>query len=223
MAFANKSLAADLALKPLLALCADKAEVAEACAALGKWDGRFENDSRGAWLFDRFWMKARSVPGIWAVPFDAKDPINTPRDFTTAGETGTKLIATLKAAAEEVAKAGVALDARWGDVQYAQRGSERIPVHGGDGQLGVLNVQISDPAPGGVSPRHGSSYVQVVGFDATGPVADTILSYSQSPDPASPWYADQTRLYAKKQWVRFPFTPAQIEAAKVGEAVTIKE
>lgn len=223
MAFANKSLAADLALKPLLALCADKAEVAEACAALGKWDGRFENDSRGAWLFDRFWMKARNVPGIWGVPFDATDPVNTPRDFTTTGDAGAKLIAALKAAAEEVTKAGVALDARWGDVQYAQRGSERIPVHGGDGQLGVLNVQISDAAPGGVSPRHGSSYVQVVGFDADGPVADTVLSYSQSPNPASPWYADQTRLYAKKQWVRFPFTPAQIEAAKVGEAVTIKE
>jgi acyl-homoserine-lactone acylase len=223
MAFANKSLAADLALKPLLALCAGKAEVAEACTALGKWEGRFENDSRSAWLFDRFWMKARNVPGIWAVPFDVKDPLHTPRDLVTTGDTGTKLIATLKAAAEEVTKAGVALDARWGDVQYASRGSERIPVHGGDGQLGVLNVQISDPAPGGVSPRHGSSYVQVVGFDAEGPVADTVLSYSQSPDPTSPWYGDQTRLYAKKAWVRFPFTPAQIEAAKVGEAVTIRE
>lgn len=223
MAFANKSLAADLALKPLLALCAGKAEVADACAALGKWDGRFENDSRGAWLFDRFWMKTRSVPGIWAVPFDVKDPLHTPRDFVTTGDTGSKLIAALKAAAEEVTKAGVALDARWGDVHYAQRGNERIPVHGGDGQLGVLNVQISDPAPGGVTPRHGSSYVQVVGFDAGGPVADTVLSYSQSPDPASRWYADQTHLYAKKAWVRFPFTPAQIEAAKVGEALTIRE
>lgn len=223
MAFANKSLAADLTLKPLLALCAGNAEVAEACAALGKWDGRFENDSRGAWLFDRFWMKARNLPGIWAVPFDVKDPLHTPRDFVTTGDTAAKLIETLKAAAGEVAKAGVALDARWGDVQYAPRGNERIPVHGGDGQLGVLNVQMSDPAPGGVSPRHGSSYVQVVGFDTEGPVADTVLSYSQSPNPASPWYADQTRLYAKKQWVRFPFTPAQVEAAKVGEAVTIRE
>lgn len=223
MAFANKSLAADLALKPLLALCAGKAEVADACAALGKWDGRYESDSRGAWLFEHFWMKARNVPGIWAVPFDANDPLHTPRDFSTAGETGPKLIEILKAAAGEVTKAGVALDARWGDVQTAQRGGERIPIHGGDGQLGVLNVQMSDPIPGGVTPRHGSSYVQVVGFDAQGPVADTVLSYSQSPDPASPWYADQTHLYARKAWVRFPFTPAQIEAAKVGEAVTIRE
>lgn len=223
MTFANKSFAADLALKPLLALCTGKAEVAEACAALGKWDGRYELDSRGAWLFDRFWMKARSVPGIWAVPFDVKDPLHTPRDFATTGDTGVKLTDALKTAADEVTKAGIALDARWGDVQYAQRGTDRIPIHGGDGQLGVLNVQMSEPAPGGVTPRHGSSYVQVVGFDAQGPVADTVLSYSQSPDPASPYYGDQTRLYSNKAWVRFPFTPAQIAAAKVGKAVTIRE
>ncbi|QDX26717.1 penicillin acylase family protein [Sphingomonas suaedae] len=223
MTFANKSHAALLALKPVLALCAGKAEVAEACAALGKWDGRYDLDSRGAWLFDRFWMKAGRLPGIWAVPFDLEDPINTPRDLVTGGETGVKLIAALTAAADEVAKAGIALDARWGDVQYAQRGADRIPVHGGDGELGVLNVQISEPAPGGVTPRHGSSYVQIVGFDENGPVADTILSYSQSPNPASPWYADQTRLYSEKRWVRFPFTPAQIEAAKVGAAVRIAE
>ena len=223
MTFANKSHAGELALKPLLALCAGKAEVAEACAALGKWDGRFELNSRGAWLFDRFWMKARSVPGIWAVPFDAKDPIHTPRDLVTSGEAGDKLIAALKAAAEEVTNAGIALDARWGDVAFAQRDADRIPVHGGDGALGVLNVQMMVPTRGGVTPRHGSSYVQVVGFDDAGPIADTILSYSQSPDPQSPWYGDQTRMYSRKEWVRFPFSPAQIAAAKVGGAVTIRE
>ncbi|WP_257843635.1 MULTISPECIES: penicillin acylase family protein [unclassified Sphingomonas] len=223
MAFANKSHAGELALKPLLALCAGRAEVAEACAALGKWDGRFDNDSRAAWLFDRFWMKARSVPGLWAVPFDVKDPVHTPRDLVTSGEVGDKLIAALKAATEEVAKAGIALDARWGDVAFARRLTDRIPVHGGDGVLGVLNVQIMVPTQGGVTPRHGSSYVQVVGFDDAGPVAETILTYSQSPDPQSPWHGDQTRLYSEKKWVRFPFSPAQIAAAKVGEAVTIRE
>jgi acyl-homoserine-lactone acylase len=223
MTFANKSHAGELALKPLLALCTGKAEVADACAALAKWDGRFELDSRAAWLFDRFWMKVARLPGLWAVPFDAKDPIHTPRDLVTSGETGDKLIAALKAAAEEVTKAGIALDARWGDVAFAQRITDRIPIHGGDGALGVLNVQMMVPAQDGVTPRHGSSYVQVVGFDDAGPVADTILSYSQSPDPQSPWYGDQTRMYSQKQWVRFPFTPAQIAAAKVGEAVTIKE
>ncbi len=223
MTFANKSHAADLVMGNLLNLCRDKAEVAEACAVLAKWDRRYDLDSRGAYLFDRFWMKARTISGLWTVPFDVTKPIQTPRAMAVQGEPAEKIIAALKAAAEEVTKAGIALDARWGDVAFAARITDRIPVHGGDGALGVLNVQMMVPTQGGVTPRHGSSYVQVVGFDAAGPVADTILSYSQSPDPQSPWYGDQTRLYSEKKWVRFPFGPAQIAAAKIGEAVTIRE
>lgn len=225
MTFANKSLAAGLALESVLALCKDKPDVAAPCAVLSKWDRRFDIDSRGAYLFDRFWRAAAAIPGLWSVPFEAKDPVNTPRGIVTSGEPGTKLIAALQTAAQEAAKAGIALDARWGDVQFAQRGATRIPIHGGNGSLGVLNVQISDPAPGGggFSPVHGSSYVQVVGFDAAGPVADTILSYSQSPDPASPWYGDQTKLYAAKQWVRFPFTPDAVAKAAVGKPLRLTE
>lgn len=223
MTFANKSHAADLVMGNLLNLCRDKAEVVEACAALAKWDRRYDLDSRGAYLFDRFWMKARNISGLWTVPFDVTKPIQTPRAMAVHGEPAEKIIAALKAAADEVTNAGIALDARWGDVAFAQRITDRIPVHGGDGALGVLNVQMMVPTQGGVTPRHGSSYVQVVGFDETGPVADTILTYSQSPDPQSPWYGDQTRLYSEKKWVRFPFSPEQIAAAKVGEAVTIRE
>ena len=60
-------------------------------------------------------------------------------------------------------------------------------VHGGPGTLGILNMQESRPAPwGGLMPVHGTSYIQIVGFDEAGPVADAILSYSQSTNPASP-------------------------------------
>ena len=40
----------------------------------------------------------------------------------------------------------------------------------------------------------------------TGPVADALLSYSQSTDPASPHYADQTRTFSAKRWHRLPFS-----------------
>ena len=123
----------------------------------------------------------------------------------------------------EAAKAEIALDARWGDVQKAPRGNELIPIHGADGIHGVLNVQRSQPAPFGLTPVHGSSYVQVVTFSDTGPIADAVLSYSQSTDPASPWYGDQTRQYAAKQWNRLPFTPAEIEAARVGKTLKLSE
>ena len=103
------------------------------------------------------------------------------------------------------------------------RGAEKIPIHGADGNLGVLNVQMSRPVPGGLTPVHGSSYVQVVSFDDQGPVADAVLSYSQSTDPASPWFGDQTRMYSAKQWLRMPFTPDAIAAARIGEKLELSE
>ena len=67
---------------------------------------------------------------------------------------------------------------------------------------------------GGLMPVHGTSYIQIVGFDDKGPVADAILSYSQSTNPASPHAADQTRAYAAKQWHRLPWHSEAI--AKTG-------
>lgn len=223
LVFANKSLAAELAVDRLLALCAGRADVARACAALRGWDRRFDNDSRGAALFAQFWTKVRMRPGLWSVAFDARDPVNTPRDLVTTGDAGTAMLTALAEAAAELEKMGFAPDARWGDVHAAPRGAERIPVHGGPGAAGVLNVQEPIPAPVGLQPRHGTSYVQVVGFDETGPVADAILSYSQSTDPASPHFGDQTREYAAKRWHRLPFRPAEIAAAAMGPAVRIAE
>ena len=223
LVFSNRSLAADLALKPMLALCSGKPDLARACAALHGWDGEFELDSRGAALFQAFWLKARNFPGLWSIPFDLADPVHTPRGLVTGGESGTKLVKALADAASDLDKANIALDARWGDVQVAVRGDERIPVHGGSGLAGVLNMQESRLIAGGLEPYHGSSYVQVVGFDETGPVADAILSYSQSTNPASPHFADQTRSHSAKQWQRLPFTRAAIEAARRGPPLQISE
>ena len=102
-------------------------------------------------------------------------------------------------------------------------GERAIPLHGGPGVAGVLNMQRGTPVEGGLHPLHGSSYIQIVGFDGDGPVADAILSYSQSTDPNSPHYADQTVLYSAKDWYRLPFSPAQIEAAREGEPLRLTE
>ncbi|MBX9815172.1 MAG: acyl-homoserine-lactone acylase [Proteobacteria bacterium SG_bin5] len=223
MVFANKSLAAQLALKGTLAACAGDAAVAAPCAALARWDGRFDVESRGAALFLAYWPLVEKLPGLWGTRFDPADPVNTPRDFQSGGDMAPKLRAALAKAAEQLTKQGIALDARWGEVHFALRGAERIPVHGGSGALGVLNVQQARPEAGGLVPFHGSSYIQVVSFDEAGPVADAVLSYSQSTDPASAFYADQTRLYSAKKWVRLPFTAAAIKADARGKARVISE
>jgi acyl-homoserine-lactone acylase len=224
-AFANKSLAADMVLAELAPLCAGaEGAAARGCAVLGQWDGRFETTSRGARLFRAFWPAAAQIKGLWAVPFDPADPVNTPRDIVTEGETGAKLLAALGAAVTAAEQQGIALDAPWGEEQLVMAGNEAIPIHGGPGGLGILNMQESERAANGrLIPRHGTSYIQIVGFDETGPVADAILSYSQSTNPASPHAHDQTRAYAAKTWHRLPFTPAEISAATIGKTKRISE
>lgn len=225
LAFANKSLAADLAMPELLALCT-RAEGAAArgCAALAKWDQRYDADSRGARLFRAFWPQAEKIKGLWAVPFDPAHPVTTPRDLATEGETGAKLLEALAATVTTMEEAGQALDARWGDEQLVMAGDAAIPIHGGPGTLGILNMQESEAAANGkLVPRHGTSYIQIVGFDDRGPVADAILSYSQSTNPASPHAADQTRAYAEKCWHRLPFHREQIRAQAIGKPIRIRE
>jgi acyl-homoserine-lactone acylase len=223
MAFANKSMAVELALPALLTLCEGKPDLVEACGVLKAWDRRFDIDSRGAYLFYAFWEAAARIPNKWAVAFDPNDPVNTPRDLVTTGPTGEALLAALRAGVAKLASQNIALGAPWGEVQFVTRGDQRIPIHGGEHALGVLNMQRSVLVGNQLTPVHGTSYIQVVSFDETGPVADAILSYSQSTDPASPYYADQTLNYAAKRWHRLPFTPEAIAAQRVGTALTISE
>lgn len=228
LAFANKSLAADMMVDEITELCTLAAgpadTVARGCAALTGWDRRFEAESRGAALFRAFWPKAARLPGLWQVPFDAADPVNTPRALATEGAKGEKLLAALGEAVAELDAAGIAPDATWGSVQQWRVGDEHIAIHGGPGGAGVLNMQEARPAPGGgLVPEHGTSYIQIVGFDEAGPVADAILSYSQSTNPASPHFADQTRAYAAKAWHRLPFHPGDIAEQRIGATKQIAE
>ena len=225
--FANKSLAADMSLDEIRALCTVTADLPDAtergCVTLANWDRRYEATSKGAALFRAFWPKVARLPGLWQVPFDAADPVNTPRALAIDGSKGEKLLAALAEAVGDLDKAGIALDAPWGDVQRVMAGNEAISIHGGPGGLGVLNVQEALADGAGLTPRHGSSYIQVVGFDAKGPVADAILSYSESTNPASPHATDQTRAYAAKQWHRLPFSPQDIKAQTIGTTKRIAE
>ena len=182
-------------------------------------------DSRGAHLFLEFWKNAEKLKDIYVTPFNAADPVHTPAGLIRDGAPAQLVRTALAQAVQLLTKRGVPLDARWGDVQFAVRGDERIPIHGGEGTSGVLNAQQSRwvDALGGYVPFHGSSYVQVVTFDDQGPVVDAILSYSQSTDPASPHYADQTRLYSAKRWIRLPFHAADINADKALTTLKIED
>jgi acyl-homoserine-lactone acylase len=235
MLFRNKVLAADLYLDDALTVCrahptgttagGRTVDLASACEVLAKWDRRTDADSRGAHLFLEFWRGIEHAPDLLATPFDPADPIHTPRGLKTDAASASKIVAALATAVDVLETQKMALDARWGDVHFAVRGTEHIPVHGGDSGMGVLNAQQARfiPAEGGYVPYHGSSYIQVVTFDEAGPVADAVLSYSQSTDPASPFYGDQTRLYSKKGWARLPFHPEDVKKDAIGPALKLSE
>jgi acyl-homoserine-lactone acylase len=74
-----------------------------------------------------------------------------------------------------------------------------------------------DPAKGYIGQLPlGSSFIQVVQFDGTGcPDARTILTYSQSTNPRSPHYADQTKLFSQSQWTTDHFCSADVARATV--------
>ena len=215
--FNNRQYLGELWLEELIAYCKTQSGLAAACAALEGWDGRDDSDSRGGLLFRRFAGRALAATGgPYDVPFSAEDPVNTPRGLNTENP---QVRQALTDAVADLQNAGIPLDARQGDFQYDKRGDERIPIHGGPDGLGVFNAinvpfVASGAETGYPNVPHGSSFVQVVGFDGTPcPVARTILTYSQSADPTSKYFADQTRLYAKKEWVTPPFCERDVAGA----------
>ena len=234
MLYANRNLAADLYLDDLLAVCAARpsttlasgrvVDLHPACTTLSQWNRRMDRDSRGAHLFHEFWHRAVSRKDIYAVPFDRTDPVHTPRGLKREGPASDALLQALGEAVVLIEGRGLSLDAPWGQLAVSGRGDGGIPLHGGDGEEGVLNAHRSSWIDGtGYVTDSGSSYIQIVTFDGRGPVARAVLTYSQSTDPASPHATDQTRLYADKAWVSLPFHAKDVTAATTGPVIHIRE
>jgi acyl-homoserine-lactone acylase len=197
--------------------------VGNACTALSTWDRTMTVGSRGGLLFERFWDRASDIPptGLWRVRFDAADPVGTPNTLNTANP----LVAqALGDAIAELRAAGIAPDAPLGEHHYVVRNGVRIPIHGGLGSQGVLNMiePVWDPAAGDTEVVHGSSHIQVVSFGRSQcPDASTLLTYSQSSDPTSPHFADQTMVFSKSGWVRSRFCEKDILASPALEVVRL--
>lgn len=202
-------------------------DVSAACPVLRRWDRSVADDSRGALLFDRFWRKVTAgVPAaeLWKVPFDVADPVRTPRGIDTAAPGLSRALADT---VTELRAARIALDAPLGKHQFVVRNGKRIPVGGGTESLGVWNKiePVWNPAAGGYTEvSAGSSYIQAVGWDDSRcPVARTLLTYSQSSNPNSPHYSDQTRLFSERRWVTSRFCEKDIARSPQLRVVRVHE
>ena len=122
--------------------------------------------------------------------------------------------AALGDAISDLQGAHIPLDASPGDVQKITAHGARIPIHGGpgdpNGDFNAIYTTFSQ-GKGFGAPYEGSSFVQVVGWGKGAcPLGGTILTYSESDNPASSHYADQTALFSRKQWVPDRFCQAAI-------------
>ncbi len=183
-----------------------------ACPALDGFDEHQNLDSTGAILFRRWFSNLDTLP--FTTPFDVADPINTPAGLDTSDPAVGEALAD---AVTDLNGAGIPFDAPLGTYQYEPRGAENIPIHGGPSGQGAFNVisDAWDPPAGYPDVTDGSSFIMVAGFNKEGRcVRDrTILTYSESANPSSKHYADQTKLFSQKKWIDPPFCPGQVEKA----------
>jgi acyl-homoserine-lactone acylase len=187
--------------------------VGDSCGVLAAWNGREDVGSRGAILWRAFWERALALPsGPWSQPFNPADPVSTPSGLD-ASSTGVQQ--AFGDALAELTAEHLPYDVPLGEAQYVLANGKQIPLPGGPGDPdGEFNA-IYQAGPGTVT--SGSSYIQAVTWakgDAC-PQAGTILSYSESANPLSPYYSDQTELFSQSKWVTAWFCPAQVAAHAV--------
>ncbi|RZI64734.1 penicillin acylase family protein [Variovorax guangxiensis] len=199
-----------------------------ACAVLRAWDNTGTVASRGAHVWDEFWNRAALLPAttLYNVPFDATDAVNTPRDLKASAAAG--LQQAFGAAIARVEASGYALDAKRGDVLFATRSGQKIPLYGGCGGPGYFTIACSENRldKGGYSMDanpNGNSYMQVVRFPEGGVDARTFLTFSLSDDPASAHNGDYTRAYSAGQWLKVPFSEAEIAGDAALRSTSLSE
>jgi acyl-homoserine-lactone acylase len=219
-------------------------DVAAASAVLAAWDGRCDLGSRGAVLWRE--LMAGFPPAafldagpLFAVGFDPDDPLDTPHTLAARPADGPDPIVTALAnAVVALEAAGFGPDVSIGEAQWAARGDERVPVHGGGEGEGVANVLAPigalsthaieppvawlDPIPGrtertgltaeGYRCTYGTSFLMSVELTDDGPVGIGLLAYGQSGDPRSPHHRDGTDAYAAKQARPLLFADDAIES-----------
>jgi len=227
VAFSNRSMYSTVLLDDLKTVC-DSApvELASACQVVKNWDGTANIDSTG-WPLFLAWRQAMDSGAplnYWTVPFSAADPVNTPRGLRVTDPAVVNAArAALYSAASSLTAAGIDFAKPWGDIQVAVRGDLRIPISGGGGNE-IYNAMQSVPVGNGqMNAFYGSSIVMTVSFEGDTPQAQGFLTYSQSTDPKSPYYADQTQRFSKLDWISYPFTESAITSDPDYKTQTISE
>ena len=215
-------------------------DISEACSALANWNERLDLDAVGAlvWrellgIFDG--EDLVDAGALYQTPFDPANPLTTPSGLVPAPMTGADpILVALGRAVLRLESAGLTAMTPLGDAQYTMKNDLRIPIHGGSGAEGATNVVgFSSSNSNAIVPRfdpgtsvygrtglydsgypinNGSSFIMAVELTSDGPRASALLTYSESSDPASPHYSDQTQAFSQKAWRDVLFDEEQVTA-----------
>lgn len=230
--FNARNLTAELVLDDLLADClsntivampdGSKVDVSTGCEALRGWDRRDTSASRGSAFFVEV---ARNIAAlmatpdaaerIWRVPFDANDPVGTPRGLVMSD-------AVRQAFARAVVKfreADLALDGALRDQQAVTRNGVRLPVSGSLYTYHRIAPGAYEPGKGATDIRAGDSYIHVVAIRPDGVSGRFLVTYSQSTNPVSPHFSDMTALFSEGKLADISFSEESIRKAQVGDTI----
>ena len=222
----------------------EEVDLSIACEVLSEWDNTFNSESRGAVLF-REWLTQYPYEelvlgsNLFKQPFSPTQPVTTPNGLKDPALALDRLAEAVQLlTAEEIA-----LDTALGNLQIGHRYDRQYPIHGGNRHEGIANLQVTNTrgnnptetpiftgsesfasnsdslSKSGYNVVHGSSFIMTLGWNESKPEAEAILSYSQSGDPASPHFDDQTQLYAEKAWRPIRFSSDDIEANAVSKRI----
>lgn len=224
---------------------AQQVSMGEICNLLDRWSGMWNLEDQAPALWTEFLAafdpaEFFDAGRLFAVGFDPADPIATPLGLAAAPPDPAvdPVLVALAEAALVVRAAGFDIDDFWRDQQFADRGGERIPVHGGTGldgnavigrhivgsspavtslapraEVGELVLDRSSLPVGGRNVNAGTSAVMVVEFTTEGVFAEALLIHGQSADPDSAFHLDQAYRYSDKAWRPVLFDTSSIAGA----------
>jgi len=216
-----RSLPAERALPGLREICTnavaeeggviDGVDVSEACPVLDAYGGTGALEDRGAWLFQEWFDRApNSQADFWVHPWTASEPVYTPNTLNTSLPASREALA---AAVSAMRARGIPLDASTGEVQRApQAGAAPLPGCADAGDcFAAIGSSFPTPTAKQAEVTGGTSIVMFTELQrGHEPISKALLAYSQSEDPTSPYYEDQTQRLSKNEWITLPWTPASV-------------
>ncbi len=198
-------------------------DVSGACPVLNAYGSTATLEDKGGWLFQEWFEHApNGQAGFWVHPWTVTEPVYTPNTLNTSLPASKQALAT---AVSSMQARGIPLDASVGEVQRApQAGAAPMPgCSDGGNCYAAIGSSFPTPTSKQAEVTGGTSIVMFTELqDGHEPLAKALLAYSQSEDPTSPYYEDQTQRFSKNEWITLPWTPASVAEQAITPTLHLK-